>query len=53
MPQVISMFKLSTKAFGEFIDFIQKTLVEESGGNWEILSPDSMYLQSLVAGYID
>lgn len=45
--------KLSTKAFGEFVDFIQKTLVEESGGNWEILSPDSMYLQSLVAGYID
>ena len=45
--------KLSTKAFGEFVDFIQKTLVEESGGNWEILSPDSMYLQSLIAGYID
>lgn len=45
--------KLSTKAFGEFIDFIQKTLVEESGGNWEILSPDSMYLESLIAGYID
>lgn len=44
---------LSTKAFGEFVDFIQKTLVEESDGNWEILSPDSMYLESLIAGYID
>ena len=45
--------KLSTKAFGEFIDFIQKTLLEESNGNWEILTPDSMYLESLLAGYID
>lgn len=44
---------LSTKAFGEFVDFIQKTLVEESAGNWEIITPDSMYLESLIAGYID
>lgn len=38
---------LSTKAFGEFIDFIQKTLVEESFGNWQMLIPDSAYLKSL------
>ena len=42
---------LSTKAFGEFIDFIQKTLVEESLGNWEILTPDSQYLKSLEEYY--
>lgn len=43
--------RLSTKAFGEFIDFIQKTLVEESLGNWEILTPDSQYLKSLEEYY--
>lgn len=42
---------LSTKTFGEFIDFIQKTLVEESLGNWEILTPDSQYLKSLEEYY--
>lgn len=45
--------KLSTKAFGEFIDFIQKTLTEESGGNWEILTPDTAYLKSLIADYMN
>ena len=47
---VVSTAKLDTKAFGEFIDNIQRTLVEESGGEWEILEPDSDYLTSLVEG---
>lgn len=45
---VTSTAKLDTKAFGEFIDNIQRTLVEESGGEWEVLEPDSDYLTSLI-----
>lgn len=40
--------KLSTKQFTEYIDFIQATLVEESSGEWEILTTDSAYLKSLM-----
>lgn len=46
---VVNTHKLDTKSFGEFIDKIQLSLVEESGGNWEILQPDSAYIQSLLA----
>lgn len=45
---VISTAKLSAKAFGEFVDSVQQSLVEETGGEWEVLEPDSAYLQSLV-----
>lgn len=45
---VSSTAKLDTRAFGEFIDNIQRSLVEESGGEWEILEPDSAYLRALV-----
>ena len=41
--------KLDTQAFGRFIDSIQQSLVEESNGQWEILTPDSAYVQSLLA----
>ena len=44
-----STSKLDTKAFGQFIDSIQQSLVEESNGQWEILTPDSAYVQSLLA----
>lgn len=40
--------KLDTKNFGEFIDFIQRTLVEETYGEWEIMEPDSAYIRSLL-----
>lgn len=39
---------LDTAAFGRFIDFIQRTLVEETSGEWEVLQPDSAYIQSLI-----
>lgn len=45
---VSSTAKLDTRAFGEFIDSIQRSLVEESNGCWEILEPDSAYLRALV-----
>ena len=41
--------KLDTGAFGRFIDSIQQSLVEETNGEWEILQPDSAYIQSLLA----
>ena len=41
--------KLDTVAFGKFIDWIQLTLVEETNGFWEILQPDSAYVQALLA----
>lgn len=40
--------KLDTKNFGEFVDFIQRTLVEETDGEWEIMEPDSAYIRSLL-----
>ena len=40
--------KLDTKAFSEFIDGIQRELVEETNGEWEIIETDSAYLRSLV-----
>lgn len=45
---VSSTSKLDTRAFGEFIDNIQRSLVEESSGEWEILEPDSAYLRALI-----
>ena len=40
--------KLSTKTFGEFVDNIQRSLVEETGGEWQILEPDSAYMRALL-----
>ena len=40
--------KLDTLTFTRFIDFIQQTMVEETGGEWEILTTDSAYLKSLM-----
>lgn len=42
---------LDKKAFGEFIDGIQRELVEETQGEWQILQTDSAYLLSLVGEY--
>lgn len=39
--------KLDTAEFAKFIDFIQQTMVEETGGEYEILTADSQYLKSL------
>lgn len=39
--------KLDTAEFTKFIDFIQATMVEETGGEYEILTTDSQYLKSL------
>lgn len=39
---------LDKKAFGDFIDGIQRELVEETNGEWEILETDSQYLLALV-----
>lgn len=39
--------KLSAKEFGEFIDNIQRELIEETCGEWEIIETDSAYLKSL------
>lgn len=46
---VVSTAKLDTKAFGNFVDGIQRILVEESDGEWQIMEPDSAYLKSLLA----
>lgn len=43
-----SSSKLDTKAFGEFIDNIQRSLVEETCGEWQILEPDSAYVRALL-----
>lgn len=40
--------KLDTAEFTKFIDFIQQTMVEETGGEYEILTTDSQYLKSLL-----
>lgn len=45
---VVSTAKLDTKAFGEFIDSIQREMVEQTNGEWEILEPDSAYIKSLI-----
>lgn len=39
--------KLSTKEFTDFIDGIQRELIEETCGEWEIIETDSAYLKSL------
>lgn len=39
---------LDTAEFTKFIDFIQMTMVEETGGNWEILTTDSAWLKTLL-----
>ena len=48
---VVSTAKLSTKAFGDFVDNIQVELVEQTCGEWQILQPDSAYLKSLEEYY--
>lgn len=40
--------KMSTAEFTKFIDFIQNTMVEETNGEYEILTTDSAYLKSLL-----
>lgn len=40
--------KLSAAEFGKLCDFVQDTLVQETQGEWEVLEPDSAYLQSLI-----
>lgn len=40
--------KLDSTAFGHFIDEIQRIMVEETNGEWEILDTDSAYLKSLL-----
>ncbi len=45
---VVSTAKLDTGAFGRFIDGIQRILVEETAGEWEVLQPDSEYIKSLM-----
>lgn len=42
--------KLSTKEFGEFVDGIQREMVELSGGNYEMIIPPDQYLESLTKG---
>lgn len=40
--------QIDPKDFSAFIDFIQNTMVEETGGEWEILTTDSAYIKSLI-----
>lgn len=40
--------KLSTKDFTDFIDGIQHELVEETNGEWEIITTDTAYLKGLL-----
>jgi hypothetical protein len=39
---------LDTAEFTKFIDWVQTTLVEETNGEWEILTTDSAYLKGLL-----
>lgn len=41
--------KLDTSEFTKFIDYIQNTMVEETNGEYEILTTDSQYLKSLLS----
>lgn len=41
--------KLNTAEFTKFIDYIQQTMVEETCGEYEILTTDSQYLKSLLS----
>lgn len=43
-----SSSKLDTRAFGNFVDSIQRSLVEETSGEWEVLEPDSAYVRALL-----
>lgn len=45
---VASTAKLDTAAFAAFTDGIQRSLVEETHGQWEVLDPDSAYVRALV-----
>lgn len=45
---IVSTAKLSTAEFTQFIDNIQRQLVEETQGEWEIITTDSAYLKSLL-----
>lgn len=42
--------KLDTKGFGEFVDQIQLTMVQESHGEYEIITPEQIY--ELDGGYL-
>jgi len=42
-----STAKLSTKEFGDFVDRIQGTMAAESDGEYEIITPPDVYLESL------
>lgn len=45
---IVNTHCLDTIAFTNFVDFIQQTMVEETDGEWEILTTDSAYLKSLI-----
>lgn len=45
---VTDTHKLDTVQFSFFIDRIQQSLVEETSGEWEILTTDSAYLKGLL-----
>lgn len=39
---------MSAEDFGKLCDFVQRTLVEETNGMWEILDPESDYIKALI-----
>ena len=45
---VANTHKLDTFQFSFFIDRIQQSLVEETCGEWQILTTDSAYVKSLI-----
>lgn len=47
---VLETHTLSTRELGEFVDKIQAEMVQQSGGEYQPIVPDSDYLTSLVEG---
>lgn len=47
---VLETHKLSTRELGEFVDKIQAEMVQQTGGEYQPIVPDSDYLISLVEG---
>lgn len=47
---VLETHKLSTRELGEFVDKIQAEMVQQTGGEYQPIVPDSDYLTSLVEG---
>lgn len=45
---IVSTKKLDIVAFTQFIDNIQRELVQDTQGEWEIIKTDSAYLKSLM-----